>query len=261
MRITKIRKINNKVIVTLEKEKLELFPSTYASFNLYINKIIEESELLEIKEENKIEGYFIYATKRLMLSSYSPKKVEEFLFKKGAKKAETKKVIEKLRKYDFLNERKMVEEIISFCDSKHYGYFRILKMLNDKEISKSEISRIKYNLKREEKEANLQIKSLQNRYKNKNEFGCKKSIYSALIRYGFDEHLSLELVNNFSNSNHKHEINVLKLDYDKAFSKYSRKYIGYELNQKVTDHLLSKGYRMNDINYVKENKKWNGLKI
>ena len=258
MKILKIKKTKSKVILTLDNEKLEIYPATYASFNLYLNKVIEEDELSRIKEENKIEDYFIYATKRLMLAAYSPNKIEEFLFKKGAKKAEIKKVIEKLRKYDFINEEKMVEEIISFCDSKHYGYHRIIKMLNEKKISPKVISKVEYNSKREEKQCLLKLKCLENKYKNKNENSRKKAIFSALVRYGFDESISLELVNKCSNSNHTHEINVLKLDYDKCFLKYSKKYVGFELNQKITNSLLSKGYRINDINYVKERRKWNG---
>ncbi|MBQ0009247.1 MAG: RecX family transcriptional regulator [Firmicutes bacterium] len=252
MKITKINKTDSKVTIYFDKEKLEFYPATYASYHLYINKIIEESELSKMKEDNKIEEYFLYATKRLILTSYSPSKIEEFLLKKGANKTQIKKVIEKLRKYDFINESKMVEEIISFCDSKHYGFYRIIKMLNDKKISKEEIAKVEYNSIREKKECELQVKLLQNKYKNKNEFNRKKSIYSALLRYGFDESISLELVNKFSNSNHFHEINVLKLDYQKCFSKFSRKYTGYELSQKITVSLLSKGYRINDINYVKE---------
>ena len=255
MKITKIRKTKDKVIITFDEGKLELFPSIYASYHLYINREIEEKELSLIKEENKIEEYFVCATKRLILGSYSTNKIEEFLYKRGAKKDQIIKVIEKLRKYDFLNEKKMVQEIVSYCDSKHYGYHRIIKMLNDRKISQEEIKKLEYNSKREEKEGFLQAELLNNRNKNKNDSNRKKAIFSGLVRYGFDEQLSLELVNKFSNSNHMHEINMLKLDYDKCFSKYSRKYVGHELNQKITNSLLSKGYRMNDINYVKELKK------
>ena len=255
MKITKIKKTKSTVILTIDNARIELYPSTYASFNLYLNKEIEVNELNKIKEENKIEGYFIAATKRLILSAYSPNKIEEFLFKKGAKKKEIKQVLDKLRKYDFINEDKMAEEIISFCDSKHYGYHRIIKMLNEKKISSKVVQKVEYNSIREEKQCILQLKSLENKYKNKNEFSRKKALFYALVRYGFDEALSLELVNKCSNSNHTHEINVLKLDYDKCFLKYSRKYVGFELNQKITNYLLSKGYRISDINYVKENRK------
>ena len=173
MKITKINKTKSKVTLIFENEKLEIYPSTCASYNLYINKIIEEDELNKIKEDNKIEGYFIYATKKLMFAAYSPNKIEEFLLKKGANKTEIKKVLEKLRKYNFIDEEKMVEEIISFCDSKHYGFYRIAKMLNDRKISKKEIDKVEYNSKREEKQCEIQIKLLQNRYKNKNEYGSK----------------------------------------------------------------------------------------
>ncbi len=128
-------------------------------------------------------------------------------------------------------------------------------MLNDKKVSKKEIGNVEYNSIREEKEAKIQIETLEKRYKIKNEFSRKKAIFSALVRYGFEESLSLELVNKISNSNHMHEINVLKLDYEKCFLKYSRKYKGKELNQKIITSLLSKGYRINDINYVKELKR------
>ena len=254
MKITKINKTKSKVTLIFENEKLEIYPSTYASYNLYINKIIEEDTLQKIKDDNKIEEYFLYSIKRLSISQYSPKKVEEFLYKKGANKTQIKKVLEKLRKFNFVDEENLVKEIISFCDSKHYGYFRIVKMLNDKKVSQSNIQKVKYNLRREENEAISQINLLNKRYEKKNDFCRKKSIFSALVNYGFDEQLSLELVNKFSNSNHNHEINVLKLDYAKVFLKYSRKYTGIELNQKVTANLLGKGYRINDINYVKEHK-------
>ena len=255
MKITKIKKSKKKVTIVFGEEKLEILPATYASFNLYINKDISDDELSSIKKENEIEKYFVLATQKLLRGSYSPNKIEEFLKKKGAKKEEIKKVLDKLRKYDFINEKKLVAEIISFCDSKHYGYYKIIKMLNDKKVSKKEIENVEYNSIREEKEAKIQIETLEKRYKNKNEFSRKKAIFSALVRYGFEESLSLELVNKISNSNHMHEINVLKLDYEKCFLKYSKKYVGYELNQKITSSLLSKGYRINDINYVKETRK------
>ena len=43
---------------------------------------------------------------------------------------------------------------------------------------------------------------------------------------------------------------MLKLEYSKLVSRYSRKYKGRELNNKVVTSLLSKGYRINDINKI-----------
>lgn len=250
MKIIKIKKTKLKVLVTLDEGKLELFPSTYASHSLYINKIIDENEISEIKEENKIEEYFLFSVKRLMLNDYSPKKVEELLQKKGANKIQVKKVIEKLQKYNFINEEKLVEQIISYCDSKHYGFFRITKMLNDRKISSSEIKKVKYNLKREENEAKIQAQVLLRKYKNKSASETKKAVYQGLIRNGFDEELSREISGSLITYNHIHEINVLKLDYQKYFLKYSIKYQGYELESRITEALLCKGYRNEDIKEI-----------
>ena len=256
--ISKINKTKGKIKVILSNEEtLDIYPSVATEFNLYKNKELDEKVLKEIREANKTEKYFIDITKRLSINDYSPQKIEEILYKKGANKSEIKEIIEKLHTFSFLDEQKMVEEVISFCDSKHYGYNRIIKMLYDKKISKKEIEKVKYNLNREEKEGKIQTEILIRKNVKKNNASLKKSVFSGLIRLGFDEGLSIELVNKISNSNHIHELNVLKLDYEKYFMRYSSKYKGLELNQKVTNALLSKGYQINDINYVKEHIKWN----
>ena len=43
---------------------------------------------------------------------------------------------------------------------------------------------------------------------------------------------------------------MLELDYSKLVSSYSRKLKGKELNKKITKSLLSKGYRLIDIQLV-----------
>ena len=47
---------------------------------------------------------------------------------------------------------------------------------------------------------------------------------------------------------------MLKLDYSKLVSSYSRKVKGKELKDKITKSLLSKGYRYNDIQHVLKEK-------
>lgn len=256
--ITKIVKTKNKIRIYIsDNTNLCLFPSVVADFNLYKNKELDSKDLKEINEANKIEKYFIEITRRLSSSDYSSKKVEDILYKKGANKSQIKKIMEKLHKFSFLDEEKMVEQVISFCDSKHYGYNRIIKMLYDRKIPQNQIDKVKYNLNREEKEGKIQTEILKKKNSKKNFASLKKSVFSNLVRLGFDETLSIELVSKISNSNHIHELNVLKLHYDKYFMRYSRKYKGLELNQKVTNTLLSKGYQINDINYIKEQAKWN----
>jgi len=206
-------------------------------------------ELIISKEEKRIDDLFQKAVQKISINDYSPNKIKEFLKKKGASKREIEIVIQKLNKYDLLNEDELISKVISFCDLKHYGFNRIIKMLNDRQVSKDKIAKLNKDETREAKEAIEQTKRLVKRYKKKNTVNLKRNVYSALIRYGFDENIaSLESSKVFNSPSS--ELNMLKLEYSKLVSRYSRKYKGRELNNKVVTSLLSKGYRINDINKI-----------
>ena len=203
-------------------------------------KVREKEQIDEITE------LFNVAVRRLIIRDYSPSKLREYLLKKNKKKMVVNEVIKKLQKYQLLNEDELIERIIEYCDAKHYGYNRIIKMLKDRQISKDKVEQVIRNEARERKEATNQTKSLVKRYKRKNTVNLKRNVYSALIRYGFDENIaSIETSKVFNL--YDNELNMLKLDYQKAFSSYSRKAKGKELHAKITKSLLSKGYRLSDI--------------
>jgi len=198
---------------------------------------------------SKIDQLFLDAQKKLSSSNCSVKKMREFLRKKGGKKNEIDEVIIKLKKYSFLDEDEIIENVISYCDTKHYGYNKIISMLNQREVDKEKINRIKLNLSREEIESKELIKKLKKRYKNKNTVNLRRNIYSALIRYGFEPNTASIRAEEVYNSPQE-EINVLKLDYLKLISSYSRKLKDNNYKDKITELLLNKGYKLNDIRKV-----------
>ena len=201
------------------------------------------------KEKDEVQELFTLAVKRVIVRDYSPSKLREYLLKKNKNKKVVDEVIKKLQKYQLLNEDELIERVIEYCDSKHYGYNRIILMLKTHGISLNKINNVKLDHQRETKEAVEQTKRLVKRYKGKNTVNLKRSVYSALIRYGFDENItSLESSKVFNSPSS--ELNMLKSDYSKLVSRYSRKLKGKELNNKVVTALLSKGYRINDINKI-----------
>ena len=78
------------------------------------------------KEEKRIDDLFQKAVQKISINDYSPNKIKEFLKKKGASYSEIEIVVQKLNKYDLLNEDELISNVISFCDSKHYGFNRII---------------------------------------------------------------------------------------------------------------------------------------
>lgn len=252
MKIINIKKKGTNFVIEFDNNQtLTVVDVIKIDFNLYKNKVITEKTFFELKEQNEIEKLFSKSVKRLLIHDYSPSKMREYLKKNGGTKSQIDEVIKKLRKYSFLNEEEIIENVISYCDSKHYGFNKIILMLIQREIDKTKIEKVKYNLIREQKEAKLQAEILKNRYKNKNNHNLKKSIYSSLIRYGFDDEIAKNITANIHNSP-TDELNVLKLEYQKIFSSYSRKIKGKELKQKITDKLLAKGYKYSDIKLLLE---------
>ena len=210
---------------------------------------MKNSKQTKINKLDEVDKLFNIAIKRLIVRDCSPAKLKEYLLKKTKNKKAVDEVIKKLQRYQLLNEDELIERIIEYCDSKHYGYNRIISMLKSREISLNKINNVKLDHERETKEALEQTKRLVKRYKSKNTVNLKRSVYSALIRYGFDENIaSLESSKVFNSPSS--ELNMLKLEYSKLVSRYSRKYKGRELNNKVVTSLLSKGYRITDINKI-----------
>lgn len=201
------------------------------------------------KPLNKVDNLFLLAQRKLAMSNISAKKMKDYLIKKGGSKKEIEEVISKLRKYSFLDEDQLIKEVISYSDSKHYGYNKIISMLKQREVDIASINRVKKNKLRELGESKEMLNSLKKRYKNKSTVNLKRSIYSALIRYGFDENIASMRASEVYLLPQE-ELNVLKLEYSKLVSVYAKKLNGRELNKKIIDALLNKGFRLNDIRKV-----------
>ena len=201
------------------------------------------------KELTKVDELFTLSIRKLINSDCSIEKMREFLKKKDASEEEIDEVIDKLLKYSIINEDEMVKSIISFCDYKHYGYNKLIYILESRKISKNRIEKETKNEEREIRHAKELTKTLIKRYKNKNTVNVKRSVFSALIRAGYDEIVASSCVSDISIS-YKDEINMLKLDYQKLFLKVSKNLKGKEAKQKVINRLVSKGYKIDDIKKV-----------
>ena len=200
---------------------------------------------------DKIDQLFLDAQKKLGSSNCSVMKMREFLKKKGGNKKEINEVIFKLKKYSFLDEDEMVKNVISYCDTKHYGYNKIISMLKQREIDKSKISKIQLDFFREEYQSRQMTKRLKKRYKNRSTFNLQQAIYCALLRYGFEAKIAsaraLEVYNL-----PQEELNMLKLDYHKLISSNSRRAKDGLSKEEIVDTLLAKGYKYNDIRKVEK---------
>lgn len=250
MKITKIEKIKTKYKVFFDLPKtIILLPSVVEDYKLYVGKEIEDKIFTEIERTNEVAELFEFALKKTLVKDYSIHKLKSLLFKKNKNKVVVDEVIKKLQKYQIINEDEVIENILEHIDRKNYGFNKAINMLKSREISLDKIEKLKANLTNEKQKALEQTKRLVKRYKSKNMVNLKRSVYSGLIRLGFDELIAESMLSNVSNSP-ENELNMLELQYKKLFSSYSRKLKGKELTNKIIKSLQSKGYRINDIKKV-----------
>ena len=206
-------------------------------------------------EVNKIDKLFSLAVKKLVSKDFSNVKMKEFLIKKGATSDEADDVIQKLEQYSLINEEELVDNILSFCNQKHYGFNRIIFMVKNRKVSLEKIEKIKKDEARELAQARLMSKSLVKRHRKNSENKLKQKVYYTLIRYGFDENVATICVNEIHISAID-ELNMLILEYKKLFSRYSRKAKGKDLVNKIIKSLLVKGFKREDVDKVLKEKKY-----
>ena len=111
-----------------------------------------------------------------------------------------------------------------------------------------EIDKIKFNSSTEKKKAIALIPGLENRYKKYSYNQKRQHVLQALLSKGFDIEVAKDAVEHLSKVDEKDEIKKLQIDFKKSLEKYSKKYEGRELKERIMRNLISKGYKYNDIN-------------
>lgn len=251
-KIKKVKIGQKKVVIVFDDlDKLEISPNVYTEYNLFPNKCLSKRDIDEIKSRNDIDKYNSYATKLLSNKQYSTSSIKDKLSKKGANEAQIEEVIKLLIKYQLLDDSLLVKEYLEYADYKHFGYNRIREDLIKKGIPIYKIDKIKYDEKRELKLAKEILKDLEKKYSKYNHFQIKKHCYDALIRLGYGFDIAKVVVENISPMNKKKEMELLKIDYQKAKAKYEKKYHGYELTEKINNSLLQKGYKYEHIKEIR----------
>lgn len=244
-----------KVILRFEDEKMSISPNTYTEFKLYPGKVLTEKDIKDLNNLNEVDKYLESIKKLLAKGPRSEQEIKEKLIKKGANKTQTKLIIAKLKTYHLIDDNAYIEEIIENGEYKNHGKNKIIENLKKKGIPYESISKIEFNDKNELKKARNLIPSLEKKFAKYNYSKKREHIYSFLLRNGFDSDVAIKAIEDIKPSNPKEELDILRKEYIKVYQRYSRKYSHTDLDRKITEYLLSKGYRYADIVRVKGEKR------
>ena len=240
----------NKKTVTLtfdDRKKLSFNREVMANFYLYEGKTIDDKTLKKIKEFDSSITLFNYAMSLIKKGHISEWKMREKLYNKEGTKPIVDKIIKSLKNNDLINDKMLILDTIEYGNERNIGKNKIIQELSQKGIFMENLSGINFPSSLEKKKAMNNLPKLEKRYDKYSYEQKKQHIYRALLSLGFENDIALSVVNNVKLPNQKEENKKLEKDFEKVYVRYHKKYLGYELKNKVVSSLKTKGYKTKDI--------------
>ncbi len=248
MIINKIKKTGkNKYKIIVDNKEFVIYEDILIKYNLLYNKKVDDKLLASIEKDNIFYEAYEKSLKYLDIKMRLEKEIYEYLINKYEINI-INKVIDKLKKEGYLDVNKYItayiNDKINFTND---GPYKIKRDLINKGIDESiiNIESIDYDL------IKTKLDRLIIKYSNLNKNNSRNVIKSKTLTHfsllGFDKELIEEVFENLNISGDK---NKIKKDYDKLYSKYSKKLTGYKLEATIKQKLYQKGYSIDEINNI-----------
>lgn len=247
--IIKITRSKGQIKIFLLDEEITLSENSFTDFTLYEGKKLTAKEVDSIKEASRLDPLQKYALSCLSKGSLSEKDLGEKLYRRGARKLEVYTITKNLKKAGLLDDEAYAREFAKeVAELRLYGRNKIIFELRKRGIADKLIQEVLPGEDKERQKAERYLETLAKKLSHENSRRRRQKAYQALITRGFEEGLSHSLADSLPDNEASSEREKLQREYDKAKARYARKCSGYQLRQKLTAYLLSRGYSYEDIN-------------
>ena len=243
MKILKYKKrANGKYSIYLDDgREFVYYEEVILKYNLLLTKEIKEEDLLTIHNANLEYDVYYVALKSIESRYKSIYELRGVLLRKEYPKEMIDKAIDKLIDQKYLDDRLFAKSYIhSEMVTTSHGPNRIKKELLDKHVDEAIID--------EELEAfdlDSQIEKIRKiiehgikTNRNKGGLVLKQKIVNDLKLQGYSYDIISSIIDEYSFGNDKE---LAKKEYEKLYKKYSSKYEGYELKNKIREKMFQKG--------------------
>ena len=254
MNINKITKLkNNKYKIEIDNEEIITYDDVILENNILYNKTIDRKTLKEIESKTKFYDIYNKVLNYIAKKIRSEKEIHDYLVKNEVSDSDINTIIDKLKKSNLINDRKYtIAYINDQINLNKKGIKRIKQELLDKnidysiieeELGKVDSSIIDDNLNR------LVLKRINSNTKYSNS-ELKNRILNEIIRLGYSKEKAIYIIDN----NMKEDNTIIDKAYNKLYIKYSKKYSNEELLYVIKNKLYTKGFSIDEINKVLEEK-------
>jgi regulatory protein len=240
------------MMVSFGREKLLLSPNAFTEMPLFVGKELTPNQHRSLVLFTKNEALLNYALTLASKGSYSVHDVREKLRLKSQDEDTIRQLLKTLKEQGMLNDVDFAEEFKEEKEAQLYGKERIVQDLKFKHGIRDEIVD-KLSFKNEKEHAEKAGEFLARKYARLPLKSKKEKAALSLIRRGYAPGVAKEAVAHFSGDKIK-ENKSLNLLCEKTLKRYASKYNGYQLKSKAFAYLVGKGYSVDEVNRVLEEK-------
>ena len=255
MKIEKIKKVDkNKYQLQLSNdEAIITYDEVILKNNLLFKPQIDSNLLNQINIDTRYYDIYNRVIKLISTRLRSKKEIKEYLNKLNISIEDQEKIINQLTKIGLINDINFTK---AYINDRTYlsndGPNKIKKDLEEHDIDINIIEEEITNINQEiiyEKLKKLINKKIKNNRKY-SIYQLKQKIVLDLINLGYDKDMILGCLNNQKLDNN----DILEKQYNKLYTKFSKKYTGNELYKRIKQSLYQKGFNIEEINNLIEQK-------
>ena len=250
MKITKLEKKKRLYLMELDHQQtFYITEDTIVRFMLSRDKVINKEELTEIQDFAQFSYGKNLALYHLSFKARTEKEVREYLDKYDIEDTIISQVIANLKEDNWINDRQYAYSIINANQlSGDKGPYVLTQKLAQKGIAKSTIEEVLKDFDYTEVSQRVAEKLLKKYTGKLPARALQDKIIQNLTNKGFSYSESKSAFDDLdSQVDQETTQELIFKELDKQYTKYARKYEGYELKQRLTQVLARKGYDFSDI--------------
>lgn len=251
MNINKITKLkDNKYKILIDNENIITYDNVIIENNLLYKKTIDAKVYRKIIKDTLFYEVYNKTVKYIMKKLRSEKEIRLYLSKYDT---DINAIISKLKSINLINDKNYTRAYINdqIYLSKN-GIYKIKDNLLKQDIPidliEEELSKIDSSVMDERLEKIILKRIKANKKYSKNEL--KNRILNEIVMLGYSKDKALPIID----SNITIDDNIIEKEYTKIYNKLCKKYSGNELYTKVKQKLYSKGFSIEEINILLQNK-------
>ena len=255
-KIKEIKVTNNFILITLDdKRSFKISEDDYFEYKFKAETDLSDAEITNLERISNFHAAYMRALNRIKYKDRTEYEIRQTVYDEFKLiKPEVDKIINKLKRYDYINDKRYLLELVERSQMKFHGYNKIKDSLIQVRINSNLIE--EYLIYDEEKDFELATlfatRSLKT-IRNHNYSQTLNKLRSRLLYRGFNNGLITRVIEEINVAyNDSQEKDLLKKDFDKVFKRYQKQHENFELTSRVFNYLASRGYSYELINELLE---------